>query len=414
MKGGLEQRPSKRRDAVRSKKTRSSSKTTATTPLEATAWWRRAWLALNTDEWRVPLAIFFGSRLAILLFLFVFGGLVQPLLANKPATLLDMLTRWDGGWYAGIATHGYSWKGPETQSGVAFFPLYPLLARILSLVLFGNVRLALVIISNLAGLAYFCFLYRLVKRDFDASAAERSTLYVGICALSFFLSAGYTESLMLALVTGAFYFARKESWVPAIILGTLAPVCRSAGLAIVLPLMWEWRHQKGLTPRALLLLVLPVGLAVYMIYLWRLTGDPLAFVTVQQAWYHQFTWPWTTLKIAWDLVTPVPQAAYAAAIATVDFSFMIGMLVLLLISLRLLPPAYSLYSWPVFFLAMSATLTQGLPTASIGRYLMALFPAFVTLGVLGKNKYLHYAVLFCNAVLWGVLLLYFAAGIWVE
>ena len=95
---------------------------------------------------------------------------------------------------------------------------------------------------------------------------------------------------------------------------------------------------------------------------------------------------------------------------------MLLFLALSVLAIRFMPPAYFLYSFPVYFIATSATLdpTAGLPTASIGRYLMSIFPAFILLAHFGSNRYLHYAWLFLNAVLLGPLLIYFFAGIWVE
>jgi hypothetical protein len=95
---------------------------------------------------------------------------------------------------------------------------------------------------------------------------------------------------------------------------------------------------------------------------------------------------------------------------------MILVLALIVLAIRYMPPAYWLYSIPIYFIATSSTLdpTAGLPTASIGRYLMAVFPAFILLAYFGKNRYIHYTWIFVNAVLMGPLLIYFFGGIWVE
>jgi Mannosyltransferase (PIG-V) len=368
---------------------------------------------IAADAATTPLSIFAGSRLAIFAWALLFVGLI-PVMPSKQPGFLGAFLRWDGGWYTGIAKSGYHWVESK-QSSVAFFPLYPLTAKVTG-ILVGDVRLALFLVSNVAFLFYLSYLYRLAKRDFDVQVAERSILYVAIFPLSFFFSCGYSESLMLALATASFYYAREGRWARAITLGALTTLTRFAGIAIVLPLAWEWFKQKGIAVQALWLALVPAGLGLYMLYLAALTGNPLAFYTAQKAWDRSLTWPWGTFGIAWGLVTTLPLTRYITAIAFVDFGCIVGFLALSLAAIRLMPPAYWLYSLPLYFLSTSSTLdpTKGLPTASIGRYLMSIFPAFILLGRFGANRYVHYALLFLFAVLLGPLMLYFFAGAWVE
>jgi len=370
----------------------------------------RLWQA---DEWNIPLALWVGSRLAIFLIPLLLRGLIP---SQESQSIVDIYMRWDAGWYAEIAKHGYQWAVPETQPSVAFFPLYPLIVRLVSFLFGGNVPLAMFVVSNLAFLVYLHHLYLLTRYDFDASTAERTALYVAAFCLSFFFSVGYTEALFLALATSAFYYARRGRWSLAIPLGMLSCLTRLAGVAVTFPLAWEWYKQKGLSPKALVLTLVPMGLGIFMVYLGHLTGDPFAFNTIQKAWSHRLTWPWGTFSIAWQVVRSLPLTRYITAIAWIDFGTMVIFLVLMLAMIPRTPPSYWLYSVPVYFISTSATLdpTAGLPTASIARYLMSIFPVFIFLGYLGKNRWVHYIVLFTFLVLLGPLLLYFLAGIWVE
>ncbi|HVN85221.1 MAG TPA: hypothetical protein VMW17_10280 [Candidatus Binatia bacterium] len=370
---------------------------------------------LGRDTVSVPLSVFLGSRLALFVLASLFIGLI-PIEPDKQPGFLGAFTRWDGGWYAKIARHGYEWAGPDHASSVEFFPLFPLLAKFLSIFVGGDVALSLFLISNVAFLFYLVYLYRLAARDFDAEIAERTIVYVAIFALSVFFSAAYTESLMLALATASFFYAREGKWTRAIALGGLTSAARLSGIAVALPLAWEWYRQKGIDRHALVLLAVPSGLALYMAYLAVLTGDPVAFVHVERAWTRSFTWPWGTLRIAWQTITTLPRFRYVTAIAYVDAGCMVGFLFLLLAMIRSMPPAYWLYSAPVYFIATSTTIapTAGLPSASIGRYLMAIFPGFIMMGVLGRSRLVHYLLLFVFAVLFGPLALYFFAKVWVE
>jgi len=52
----------------------------------------------------------------------------------------NLLARWDSFWYLDIASRGYHWNGNALQQqNVVFFPLYPLLMRIVGAAL-GGIR----------------------------------------------------------------------------------------------------------------------------------------------------------------------------------------------------------------------------------------------------------------------------------
>src|SRR5262245_62031413 len=67
--------------------------------------------------------------------------LIQILLAAGVSGQHDLLSawrslwQWDGGWYGDIALHGYRAPAETTKDSfgnVAFFPAYPLVARVLA------------------------------------------------------------------------------------------------------------------------------------------------------------------------------------------------------------------------------------------------------------------------------------------
>jgi hypothetical protein len=370
--------------------------------------------ALRAEVWAAPLSIFAGSRLAVFALALLFIGLF-PVGADSKPSFLQAFAQWDGGWYTGIAAGGYSWQGPGVQSNVAFFPLYPFLGKLVGLFM-GGPRVGLFVVANASFAVYLVYLYRLVSVDFDAGTGLRAILYVAVFPLSFIYSCLYTESTMLALIAAAFYYARRGRWRVAVPLGALASLTRLAGLVVLLPLAWEYYRQKGLQWRGLSLAAVPAGTAAFALYVYRLTGSPLSFTTItSQAWSRHFTWPWDTVRIGLDVVTRVPLASYIASIALVDVATIVLFGLLSLAAIRWLPTSYWLYALPATLLAISSTLSPdaGLPTASLARYLLAVFPAFIVLALAGRNRYVHYLITFACAVLLGPLAIYFFSGIWV-
>lgn len=367
-----------------------------------------------TGPLAAPLSVCIGSRLAVFALAFYFVGLF-PIAPDKKPDLVGALTAWDGGWYVRLATEGYSWRGPTVQSTVAFWPLFPLLGRLVGWVV-GSVPWGLIIVANVSFAVYLIYLYKLGCLDLDQGSGYRAVLYVAIFPLSFVFSCAYTESTMLALTVAAFYYARKGNWWAAIPLGMLTTLTRLAGVVILLPLVWEFYKQKGLTWRALVLLIVPLGTLGYGLYLWRLTGEPLSIVTVTGiAWGRHFTWPWDTVRIGLDVLARNPRVNYVVSIAIVDVVTIISFILLSIACVRWMRPSYWLYAFPATFLAISSTLDPkvGLPTASLARYLLAVFPAFMLLGRAGKNPYVHHLFVFMFAILLGALSIYFFSVIWV-
>src|SRR5437868_7228260 len=91
---------------------------------------------------------------------------------------VNMLSRWDAGWYVEIARDGYRYE-PGSPSNVAFFPLYPLLIRAIHALLLLPANdycwlLTAIALSNAA--LFICLIYfrALLAMDFDQEIAFRA------------------------------------------------------------------------------------------------------------------------------------------------------------------------------------------------------------------------------------------------
>jgi Gpi18-like mannosyltransferase len=68
--------------------------------------------------------------------------------------------------------------------------------------------------------------------------ARRSVICLAVFPTAYYLVAGYTESLFLALTLGAFLAALKRRWLVAGSLAYLASLTRLQGAVLLLPLGW--------------------------------------------------------------------------------------------------------------------------------------------------------------------------------
>ena len=91
-----------------------------------------------------------------------------------------------------LANHGYVHEGYTN-----FFPLYPLLVRVLHEVTGLHIDLGLILVPNLAALGGLLVLYRLVAFIEDESAAKWTLMLFISFPFAFFQAMAYPESLMV-------------------------------------------------------------------------------------------------------------------------------------------------------------------------------------------------------------------------
>jgi hypothetical protein len=140
---------------------------------------------------------------------------------------------WDGGHFRGIAENGY------LPFQVVFFPLYPLLIKLL---MFLNIHSLWggLIISSLSTIGALFYLYKLADMDFGEGTAKKAVLIALAFPTSFYMGTVYSEALFIFLAVAAFYYARKENWSLALILAGFAAVTRLMGLAVIAAIGLEY------------------------------------------------------------------------------------------------------------------------------------------------------------------------------
>jgi hypothetical protein len=386
-----------------------------------------------SSGWRFVLVVWVASRLFFLLV----GAIGAATLTNAdPHALrepfaghMSYWARWDGAWYETIAANGY-----DETAATAFFPVYPLLIR-MGTTLWLSPATAALLISLSSGLVGLYFFHALARDYAWRRAARYATIAFAFFPTAFFFNAAYTESLFLALSTGALWAARIRRNLPlAVGLGYFATITRNFGVFIIVPLAYEViQYSKGLGWRRLgarvaTLMTIPCGLAAYMLYLYLVSNDPLLFSSVQpQISSRTLTLPTETLRAAlstaWDgahfLLHPLQLFAGTSADAsfsfsnTLDLGFLALAAVLLIASFSRLPRDLWLYSLTLILIPLFSASAR-LPLASFPRYMLAAFPLFFVLGsVLAEARLVLYTWLFASASLGAYLTLLFVSWRWV-
>ena len=331
--------------------------------------------------------------------------------AAETNVLLSVWQRFDANWYLKIAQRGYS----GDDGSPVYFPLYPLLIRIVSTVV-GNAMLATLLISNLSLIGALAMLYRLSDALFGAPSARRTIAYWLLFPTAFFMLAAYTESLFLFLALVAFDCARRDKWILAALFGVLAALTRLQGVLLIVPLVWMWWVQnrragehgsrgESRIPYHVLrfaqLLLIPLATLAYLAF----TNLSLLSNYVGELHAH-FVFPWDNFIASIALLA----SGYASFVDALNLLTTIGFGAMMVAVWRTLPREYGLYALMMYFAPLfRMTTTQ--PLVSMDRYALAIFPVFMLWGAWGKHAWVNRAVvylsfplqLFLSAqfVLWG-------------
>jgi hypothetical protein len=320
---------------------------------------------------RFSLAAFGASRLVTFI-----AALAIAAVSDRP--LLEVLSRWDGGWYLAIVERGYPEAvpvgvGDKAQSTLAFFPAYPLLIQAGSSLTGLSPALVGVVVSTLAGAAASVVLWLLAERVADARTASRTVMLFCFLPPAFVFSMVYTEALFLLLVAACLLALVQERWLTAGVAAALAGLVRPTGLVLTLSCGWAAvaaiRHHGSWRP-AVAPLLAPTGMLAFFGYLRLHTGDWLAYVhATRRGWDQGFDFGISNVR----------------SVLVVVAERQVGMYVLMLAAcvVAVVAALYLLVRWPlpapllIYVAGTAGIALLSSNTTSLPRYLLAAFPVLI-------------------------------------
>ena len=344
------------------------------------------------DGLRHSLMVFLAVRIGASLLSVVGVALIEPRGGNLPVVpgwpiapvtlgwhnVVTALERQDAAWFLRIATHGYA----PGDGSAAFFPLYPLAIRAVSwLPGIGPLGAAL-LVSNLAFFGALVLLHGLTRLEsMSEAAARRTTVFIAIFPTAFFFLAPYSEAPFLLLSIATFWFARRNRWALAALVGALAALTRGIGVILIAALVVEAIHQarqgRALAPRLAAAAGVALGPLLYFAY-WQVRfHDFWAPLHAQESWGRRPTFPFTTI------VDAVRLAGRWSTYWAIDVLVVGIVLVAILAGIRFLRPAYVVYALASLlvplsepFLGPPSAPLSGRPLLSMPRFVVVVFPAF--------------------------------------
>jgi Gpi18-like mannosyltransferase len=227
-----------------------------------------------------------------------------------PTPSLELFTHWDAAWFEDIATIGYDYAPDGKMHNIAFFPIFPLLSRVvMSLGLpFG---IAGPLVNSFAFLGAMILLYRWTQEHHGERAAKWATAVMAWCPFSLFGMVAFSEGLFMLFSTAALRAFEKHQYARAALWGALTTGTRVTGVALIPTFLFvAWRERRHPIAYAVGLAA-SGGLLLFMLFCWIRFNDPLAFIHVQKAWgttsginfegwraafVNLFQWKWGAVK----------------------------------------------------------------------------------------------------------------------
>ncbi len=334
-----------------------------------------------------------AARFAVFGALALTRFLVSNLGAEDPAGRPPSgLLGWDASWYVRIIDTGYNHLPWES---LRFFPLLPLLAKLLH-PLFGA-RVALLVIVNLAALGAGILIERLARFETsDKATAARAAWFFALFPSAFVLVMGYAESLLIFFGVATFLSLRRQRWGWAAAMGLLAGLCRPLGVLLVIPAAIEAtrsfrRVKRGERLYRLSAVVAPAaGTLFYLGWSWVAYGDPLRPLRLQQEFDRRGGFENPVVRMGEAARQLVDGADLGSGF---HFPWAVGFLMLVVICFRRWPASYGAYSLAVLLVAMSAANLD-----SLERYGLSAFPLVLALAGLLRAPWLERTALVLTSV----------------
>ena len=327
-----------------------------------------------SGRWRT-LALAAGVGLGTLLFFFLaYFVVIMFLPTNTRSHDLCVL---DCYWYGAIARDGYG-AAPDImtlQARFGFFPGYPVAASLfmdLTGLPFDIAGIAL----NAGFSLLFCWLALEYRDDLGLKDEKSALTFLAAFLLSpwgLYNRVPYSEMLFNLGSLATFIAWRQKNYPVAAISGSIVTATRFSGVLLPAALCLEllvrdWKHALDLLARPdghlRSLAIMPLGLVAFMLFLYFQTGDPLAYVHVEQVgWNQGFRNPLATL---WGGLWAGPSTRYSvAAFIVTSIALFWGTRV------RRIPVALALFAWLAPAVAVTSTLVAQ------PRFSLALFPIYL-------------------------------------
>lgn len=340
------------------------------------------------------------SRLAILVVIFA-GYRLLPFCVSahdanfvypigEEAGLVSAFKTWDANHYLYLADQWYS---PFHISN-AFYPLFPLLVKAVSVLTFGHAVVAGFLLSIVCTTVAVAFLYKLVCKSHGEETAYDCCLMLLAFPTAFYLGLVYSESVFLLLAVALFYYLGENRVAPAAVCALLLPLSRPTGVLVLAPvavaLFLEYRAPRPFDYKKLLLpLATVAGFLIYFVIMKMATGDFFAGFDAQKLFIAQNSVSNLLHPVNWFVHNFIDVDFSLNGFTTSILNRIFFAVFVLLAGLSWRRVGKTLFAFLVVLGTVPAL--SGYMTSYM-RYVLMAFPIFITLAMLFRKRISWYMV----------------------
>ncbi|MFA6392413.1 MAG: mannosyltransferase family protein [Patescibacteria group bacterium] len=307
--------------------------------------------------------------------------------------------QWDSFWLISVVDKGYQYTEGKL-SNIVFFPAYPALIKLLSLI-FGEYILSGWVVSAVFLFLAMLMFYKLVHEFHPKINPYYPIIFLLLFPTAFFLNAVYTESTFLFFSIATFFYLLKRKFWLAGLFGMFAALTRINGILLIIPFIWELYQHLRVSKKTkftfLSSLLVPLGTAIFFFYHYIRFGDFLLFFKIQKMWGRGFSPDLAIFRF------DNPQMIVNFAL---DVSFIIFGIIASIFVIRRIRTSYGLYT----LAAIAVPLISG-TIMGIGRFILVLFPLFI-LPATFKNEMSRYVWISISSGMLALYTLLFVNNYW--
>ncbi|MBQ4085124.1 MAG: glycosyltransferase family 39 protein [Clostridia bacterium] len=305
-------------------------------------------------------------------------------------------TKWDAPHYLGLIKNWYVNEG-DPRFHIVFFPMYPLVCRMLLPLFGGNADVSAMVVSNICACIAGALVYQIAALEYGERTGTRAVRFFFLNPLSFFLSLPYTESLFLLLTMAAVYLARRRRYAFALIAGAMCAACRLMGIVVAIPVFYAMLaddREKGLLSlkrtavRFVSCFVILLGVAAYLFLNWKVTGNPFQFWIYQEEHWHNTTGTlWNTFRYIFDYALYTDNSAMRMGTWVPTIVLIYAAVALLWLHARRSNAGDAAYGWAYMYMTIVPTWLISGP-----RYVSGLYCLYPMLADAARRKWVDWAL----------------------
>jgi len=373
-------------------------------------------------------AAFFSTRLALI----ITGYLALTLFPAHPVeswmgvsfpghNWIDGWVRWDSFWYESIVDPHPRFV-PSYLSNANFFPFYAWVSWVVALPFRAFLDLehaffaGALVVSSVSFVLGLKAVERFAESVAGREVATRTVWLIAVFPFSFFFTAAYADALYFCLCAWSLTLAVERKWPVACLLAAMAMMTRIPGVALVPALGLEYLRQHNwriaswsrVVTCMAIVAIGPIVIASY--YQWRY-GNPLEFLHARQVGWNRASGVAGYVRdFGYFFESPIFNCA-GVADCIKEFAptrALLGAIYLLLLPMSIgvvLSGARTVGVAATTFALVSIALALPNGFDGAGRFTLVLFPFFISLAVLLKNRALFVTLCALSVPL---LLLFFA------